>query len=77
VYAARDNSFRNRKSDRERLQIARRTHHHGVRNAVEYERYRPLLTDVIRHGLHRVAAMPAHLPLDDARLVGRFQFVHT
>ncbi len=75
VAAAFHDPFRNRKTDRERFQISRRAHHHRVRNAVEDERHRPLLTDMIGDGFDRCAAVPVHLTLHGARLPGCFQFV--
>ncbi len=75
VAAALDDPFRNRESDRERFEIARRAHHHRMRNTVEDERDRPLLPDMIGDGFDRRAAMPVHPALHRARLSGVFLFV--
>ncbi len=76
VAAALDDAFRNRKADRERFEIARRAHHHRVRDAVEDERDRPFLTDVVRRDRRVAGAMAAHLALDEAGLIVCVEIVH-
>ena len=66
VAAACDDPFRDRETDRERFEVARRTHHHRMRDAVEDERDGPFLAHVVVCSFDDTAARAAHGQFDRA-----------
>jgi hypothetical protein len=60
-----DDSFSQRKSDREILEIGRRDHHHGIGRTIEFNRSRDFIGDFTAHRSRFAALRYAcnHLPM--------------